>query len=55
MGDLETVSAVVARLIDVLEPSGEVYAFGGALALAAWSEPRATADVDLVSIRRFRR
>jgi hypothetical protein len=43
-----TVSSVVARLINVLEPSGEVYAFGGAIALAAWSEPRATADVDVI-------
>ena len=44
----ESVSSVVARLIDVLEPSGEIYAFGGAIALAAWSEPRATADVDII-------
>jgi hypothetical protein len=44
----DTVSSVVARLIDVLEPSGETYAFGGAIALAAWSEPRATADVDVI-------
>ncbi|MFW6197759.1 MAG: nucleotidyl transferase AbiEii/AbiGii toxin family protein [Myxococcota bacterium] len=43
-----TVSDVVVDLIDVLEPSGETYAFGGAVALAAWSEPRATADVDVV-------
>ncbi len=43
-----TISSVVVRLIDVLETSGEAYAFGGALALAAWSEPRATADVDVV-------
>jgi hypothetical protein len=44
----ETVTSVVLRLIDVLEASGEVYAFGGAIALAAWSEPRATADVDVI-------
>ncbi|MDD9944305.1 MAG: hypothetical protein OXU20_24895 [Myxococcales bacterium] len=44
----DTVSGVVVRLIEVLEASGEVYAFGGAIALAAWSEPRATADVDVV-------
>jgi hypothetical protein len=44
----ETIAAVVGRLIDVLEVSGETYAFGGAIALAAWSEPRATADVDVV-------
>lgn len=44
----DSVSAVVARLIDVLEGSGVTYAFGGAIALAAWSEPRATADVDVI-------
>ena len=40
--------AIVGRLIDVLEPSGASYAFGGAIALAAWSEPRATADIDVI-------
>lgn len=45
---MDSISALVRRLIDVLEPSGEVYAFGGALALAAWAEPRATADVDVI-------
>ena len=44
----DSVPAVVARLIEALEASGETYAFGGAIALAAWSEPRATADVDVV-------
>lgn len=44
----DSVGEVVARLIDALEDSGIVYAFGGAVALAAWSEPRATADVDVV-------
>lgn len=44
----DTVSAAVETLIETLEASGEVYAFGGAVALAAWSEPRATADVDVV-------
>ncbi|MGE0784658.1 MAG: hypothetical protein AB7S26_03145 [Sandaracinaceae bacterium] len=44
----DSVSAVVGRLIDVLEPSGVTYAFGDAIALAAWSEPRATADVDVI-------
>jgi hypothetical protein len=44
----DSVSSVVARLIEVLEASGEIYAFGGAVALASWSEPRATADVDIV-------
>lgn len=44
----ETVTSVVLRLIDVLAESGVTYAFGGALALAAWSEPRATADVDII-------
>lgn len=44
----DSVESVVARLRDVLEASGEIYAFGGAIALAAWSEPRATADVDVI-------
>ncbi|MCC7539216.1 MAG: hypothetical protein IT379_23540 [Deltaproteobacteria bacterium] len=44
----DSVVEVVARLIDALEPSGIPYAFGGAIALAAWSEPRATADVDVI-------
>ena len=44
----ESITTVVLRLIDALEASGETYAFGGAIALAAWSEPRATADVDIV-------
>jgi hypothetical protein len=45
---MDSVSEVVERLIDVLEASGEIYAFGGAVALATWSEPRATADVDVI-------
>lgn len=48
MAERASISRVVGLLVDVLEESGEIYAFGGALALAAWSEPRATADVDLV-------
>lgn len=44
----DSVAAVVARLCEVLEESGATYAFGGAIALAAWSEPRATADVDVI-------
>ncbi|MDF1565853.1 MAG: hypothetical protein P1V51_22650 [Deltaproteobacteria bacterium] len=44
----ETVSSVVDRLLEVLEAGELDYAIGGAVALAAWSEPRATADVDLV-------
>lgn len=44
----DTIVAVVARLVESLEASGEIYAFGGAIALAAWSEPRATADVDVI-------
>lgn len=44
----DTVTQVVLRLIDALGPSDIPYAFGGALALAAWSEPRATADVDVI-------
>lgn len=46
--DDDSVLAVVERLATVLEDSGETYAFGGAIALAAWSEPRATADVDVI-------
>lgn len=46
--DDDSVPAVVERLRRVLEDAGTVYAFGGALALAAWSEPRATADVDVI-------
>jgi hypothetical protein len=45
---VDNLSTVVGRLIDALEASALDYAFGGALALAAWSEPRATADIDLV-------
>lgn len=37
----------VTALIDALEASEVPYALGGAIALAAWSEPRATVDVDL--------
>lgn len=44
----DSVPAVVERLLGVLETSGVPYAFGGAIALAAWSEPRATADVDVI-------
>lgn len=44
----DTVRQVVERLVDVLERSGVPYVLGGALSLAAWSEPRATADVDVV-------
>jgi hypothetical protein len=47
-GPDDSIPAVVARLIDVLESSGVDSTFGGAIALAAWSEPRATADVDVV-------
>ena len=45
---MDSVSGVVRRLIDALEGTRIPYAFGGAVALAAWAEPRATADVDLV-------
>ena len=44
---LENLVDVVTALIDTLEPSGVEYAFGGAIALSAWSEPRATTDVDI--------
>ncbi|MHB8875393.1 MAG: nucleotidyltransferase family protein [Myxococcaceae bacterium] len=38
---------VVVALIDVFERSDLPYAFGGAIALSAWAEPRATVDIDL--------
>jgi hypothetical protein len=38
---------LVRALIDALDATDIPYAFGGAIALAAWSEPRATKDVDL--------
>jgi hypothetical protein len=44
---LESLVEVVTSLIDHLEASNIPYAFGGAIALSAWSEPRATTDVDL--------
>ena len=44
---LESLVEVVVSLIDHLEASQIPYAFGGAIALSAWSEPRATTDVDL--------
>jgi len=44
---LESLVEVVTSLIEQLEASRIPYAFGGAIALSAWSEPRATTDVDL--------
>lgn len=44
---LESLVEVVTTLIDRLEAAQLPYAFGGAIALSAWSEPRATTDVDL--------
>ncbi len=44
---LESLVEVVTALIDHLEVSRIPYAFGGAIALSAWAEPRATTDVDL--------
>lgn len=38
---------LILGLDDALATSGIPFAFGGALALSAWSEPRATRDVDL--------
>lgn len=45
---------VLGRLVEAIqaiatsmEASGLTYAFGGALALSAWAEPRATRDIDL--------
>jgi hypothetical protein len=41
-------AAIIAReLGPLLEQRGQEYAFGGAIAMAFWSEPRATIDVDL--------
>ncbi|HUG91432.1 MAG TPA: nucleotidyl transferase AbiEii/AbiGii toxin family protein [Planctomycetaceae bacterium] len=41
-------AAIIAReLGPLLEERGHEYAFGGAIAMAFWSEPRATIDVDL--------
>jgi hypothetical protein len=44
---LESLVEAVTSIIDQLEAAGVAYAFGGAIALSAWSEPRATTDVDL--------
>ncbi|HEX4352413.1 MAG TPA: hypothetical protein VHZ95_05850, partial [Polyangiales bacterium] len=44
---LESLVDAVTTLIDRLQAAGIDYAFGGAIALSAWSEPRATTDVDL--------
>jgi hypothetical protein len=46
-GRLGSLVGVVTALIDALEASTLDYAFGGAIALSAWAEPRATTDVDL--------
>ena len=37
----------IEALVDTLEGSSLEYAFGGAIALSAWAEPRATTDIDL--------
>mgnify|MGYP006271044799 CR=1 FL=1 len=37
----------ISRVDAALASSGLPYAFGGALALSAWAEPRATRDIDL--------
>jgi hypothetical protein len=44
---LESLVEAVTAIIDQLETARIPYAFGGAIALSAWSEPRATTDVDL--------
>lgn len=38
---------VALKLAQALEAAGVPYAIGGAIALGAWSDPRATHDVDL--------
>jgi len=40
-------SSPAPRLPDPLEAEGQDYAFGGAIALGYWGEPRGTVDVDL--------
>jgi len=40
---------LVRALVDSLEAAQLSYAVGGAIALAAWSEPRATKDVDITA------
>jgi len=47
--DEQTVDAaqVAQELGAALEARGQEYAFGGAIALAYWGEPRGTVDVDL--------
>lgn len=44
---LESLVGAVSAIIDALDAAGFDYAFGGAVALSAWAEPRATTDVDL--------
>ena len=39
--------AVASKLAAALEEAGVPYAIGGAIALGAWSDPRATHDVDI--------
>lgn len=41
------VAAVAGRLVERLDSAGLSYAFGGAIALGYWAEPRGTVDVDL--------
>jgi hypothetical protein len=43
---LESLVEAVTGLIEAFEASGIPYAFGGAIALSAWAEPRATTDID---------
>ena len=44
---LASLVGVVSDLVDHLESSEFPYALGGAIALSAWSDPRATTDVDI--------
>jgi hypothetical protein len=44
---LASLVGVVSSLVDRLESSEFPYALGGAIALSAWSDPRATTDVDI--------
>jgi hypothetical protein len=46
--DLGEIAAFARLVIDALEAAEVEYLLGGALATAAWGEPRSTQDVDLV-------
>lgn len=45
--DPPSVAEVAVQLAELLERAGCDYALGGAIALACWTEPRGTVDVDV--------